>query len=47
MASEFPELIEHCTIKLRVALGASILKAETSVAIAAWTHGLTVAEAEG
>ena len=46
MASEFQEPIERWTAKRRVALVVSILKRETSVAEAARTHGLTVAEVE-
>ena len=44
MASESPEPIERWTAKRRVALVVSILKGETSVAEAARTYGLTVAE---
>jgi transposase-like protein len=40
------EPIERWTAKRRVALVVSILKGETSVAEAARTHGLTVAEVE-
>ncbi len=46
MASESAEPIERWTAKRRVALVVSILKGETSVAEAARTHGLTVAEVE-
>jgi len=46
MASESTEPIERWTAKRRVALVVSILKGETSVAEAARTHGLTVAEVE-
>lgn len=46
MAAEALEPIERCTAKRRVALVVSILKGETSVAEAARTHGLTVAEVE-
>ena len=46
MASESPEPIERWTAKRRVALVVSILKGETSVAEAARTHGLTVAEVD-
>ena len=46
MASEFPEPIERWTAKRRVALVVSILKGETSVAEAARTYGLTVAEVD-
>lgn len=47
MASEAAEPIERWTAKRRGALVVSILKGETSVAEAARTHGLTVAEVEG
>lgn len=47
MASESAEPIERWTAKRRVALVVSLLKGETSVAEAARTHGLTVAEVEG
>lgn len=46
MASESADPIERWTAKRRVALVVSILKGETSVAEAARTHGLTVAEVE-
>jgi transposase-like protein len=46
MAAESAEPIERWTAKRRVALVVSILKGETSVAEAARTHGLTVAEVE-
>jgi len=46
MASESTDPIERWTAKRRVALVVSILKGETSVAEAARTHGLTVAEVE-
>ena len=46
MASESAEPVERWTAKRRVALVVSILKGETSVAEAARTHGLTVAEIE-
>jgi transposase-like protein len=46
MVPEVPENIERWTAKRRVALVASILKGETSVAEAARKHGLTVAEVE-
>ena len=46
MAAEAIEPIERWTAKRRVALVVSILKGETSVAEAARTHGLTVAEVE-
>ena len=46
MAAESTEPIERWTAKRRVALAFSILKGETSVAEAARTHGLTVAEVE-
>ena len=46
MAGEALEPIERWTAKRRVALVVSILKGETSVAEAARTHGLTVAEVE-
>ena len=46
MATEASEPIERWTAKRRVALVVSILKGETSVAEAARTHGLTVAEVE-
>lgn len=46
MASESADPIERWTAKRRVVLVVSILKKETSVAEAARTHGLTVAEVE-
>ncbi len=46
MAADTTEPIERWTAKRRVALVVSILKGETSVAEAARTHGLTVAEVE-
>jgi transposase-like protein len=46
MAADALEPIEPWTAKQRVALVVSILKGETSVAEAARTHGLTVAESE-
>ncbi len=46
MAGDLPEPIERWTAKRRVSLVVSILKGETSVAEAARTHGLTVAEVE-
>jgi transposase-like protein len=46
MVSEAAEPIERGTAKRRVALVVSIVKGETSVAEAARTHGLTVAEIE-
>jgi len=46
MAAEAIEPIERWTAKRRVALVASILKGETSVAEAARMYGLTVAEVE-
>lgn len=46
MATAATEPIEWWTAKRRVALVVSILKGETSVAEAARTHGLTVAEVE-
>ena len=46
MATAVAEPIERWTAKRRVALVVSILKGETSVAEAARTHGLTVAEGE-
>lgn len=46
MAAEAIEPIERWMAKRRVALVVSILKGETSVAEAARTHGLTVAEVE-
>jgi hypothetical protein len=46
MAVESTEPIERGTAKRRVALVVSILKGETSVAEAARTHGLTMAEVE-
>ena len=46
MAADASEPIERWTAKRRVALVVSILKGETSVAEAARTHGLTVAEVE-
>jgi transposase-like protein len=45
-ASDSAEPIERWTAKRRVSLVVSILKGETSVAEAARTHGLTVAEVE-
>ena len=47
MATETTEPIERWTAKRHVALVISLLKGETSVAEAARTHGLTVAEVEG
>ncbi|MHC9061311.1 transposase, partial [Nitrospira sp. CMX1] len=47
MATETTEPIERWTAKRRVALVISLLKGKTSVAEAARTHGLTVAEVEG
>lgn len=47
MAAEATEPIERLTAKRRVALVASILKGETSIAESARTHGLTVAEVKG
>ena len=46
MAADTTEPIERWTAKRRVALVVSIWKGETSVAEAARTHGLTVAEVE-
>lgn len=46
MATAATEPIERWTAKRRVALVVSILKGETSIAEAARTHGLTVAEVE-
>jgi hypothetical protein len=46
MASESLDPIERWTAKRRVVLVVSILKGEISVAEAARTHGLTVAEVE-
>ena len=46
MTADASEPIERWTAKRRVALVGSILKGETSVAEAARTHGLTVAEVE-
>ena len=46
MAGDTSEPIERWTAKRRVALVVSILKGETSIAEAARTHGLTVAEVE-
>jgi transposase-like protein len=46
MATESTEPNERWTAKRRVTLVVSILKGETSVAEAARTHGLTVAEGE-
>src|SRR6185295_18714970 len=46
MASESADPIERWTAKRRVVLVVSILKGETSVAEAARTHGLTVAEVD-
>ncbi len=46
MAAEATEPIERWMAKRRVALVVSILKGKTSVAEAARTHGLTVAELE-
>lgn len=46
MASESAEPIERWTAKRRIALVMSMLKGETSVAEAARTHGLKVAEIE-
>src|SRR5687768_18110919 len=46
MAAEATEPMERWTAQRRVALVVSILKGETSVAEAARTHGLTVAEVE-
>src|SRR5213594_2183408 len=46
MAAESKDPIERWTAKRRVTLVVSILKGETSVAEAARTHGLTVAEVE-
>jgi len=46
MTSEFSEPSKRWTAKRRVSLVVSILKGETSVAEAARTHGLTVAEVE-
>ena len=47
MAGEASEPIERWTAKRRVVLVASLLKGEASVAEAARTHGLTVAEGKG
>jgi transposase-like protein len=46
MATESADPIKRWTAKRRVALVASLLKGETSVAEAARTHGLTVVEVE-
>ena len=46
MTAEAAEPIERWTAKRRVALVVRLLKGETSVAEAARTHGLTVAEVE-
>ena len=46
MATESTDPIERWTAKRRVAFVVSILKGEPSVAEAARTHGLTVAEVE-
>jgi transposase-like protein len=46
MAAEALEPIERWTAKRRMALVVSLVKGETSVAEAARTHGLTVAEVE-
>jgi transposase-like protein len=46
MASESAAPIERWTAKRRMALVVSLVKGETSVAEAARTHGLTVAEVE-
>ena len=46
MATEAADPIERWMAKRRVALVMSLLKGETSVAEAARTHGLTVAEVE-
>ena len=46
MAGDTSEPIERWTAKRRVALVVSILKGETSVAEAARTYGLTVAEVD-
>lgn len=46
MASESAEPVERWTAKRRVALVVGMLKGETSVAEAARTHALTVAEIE-
>ena len=46
MAAEATEPMERWTAQRRVALVVSILKGETSVAEAARTHGLRVAEVE-
>jgi transposase-like protein len=46
MASESADPIERWTAKWRLTLVVSLLKGETSVAEAARTHGLTVAEVE-
>ena len=46
MVAESTESIERWTAKRRVVLVVSILKGEMSVAEAARTHGLTVAEVE-
>jgi transposase-like protein len=46
MADEIDDSVQRWTAKRRVALVLSILKGETSVAEAARTHGLTVADVE-
>ena len=46
MTADASEPIERWTAKRRVALVGSILKGKTSVAEAARTHGLTVAEVQ-
>ena len=46
MTAEAAEPIERWTAKRRVALVVRLLKGETSVAEAARTHGVTVAEVE-
>ena len=46
MATESSDPIERWTAKRRVAVVVSILKGEASIAEAARTHGLTVAEVE-
>ena len=46
MAADASEPIERWTAKRRVVLVLSMLKGETSVAEAARTHGLTVAEVD-
>jgi transposase-like protein len=46
MASDSTDPIERWTAKRRMALVVRLLKGETSVAEAARTHGLTVAEVE-